>query len=240
MREIFIADHSKKHRGIHLTIIALGCILMYLLDARFSLDYASRSGYKILLFLLLPMAYALFVPGFDLFSVFRGSGKKGGFGTPLLLGILVYVLMLGVYVLIKWFLDLGQIEQALSENMLVTKDNFVLIALYISLVNSLLEEFFFRGFAFLKLWKRTGRIFAYGVSAFAFSIYHLSMVKGWTNPLITFLGLLGLFLAGIFFNILNERKGNIYNSYMVHMFANFAINTIGLQMYGIINLPFLG
>jgi len=46
-------------------------------------------------------------------------------------------------------------------------------------------------------------------------------------------------LSGIFFNLLNDKNKNIYNSYMVHMFANFAINTLGLQMFGIIDLPFL-
>ena len=33
---------------------------------------------------------------------------------------------------------------------------------------------------------------------------------------------------------LNERCENIYMSWLVHMFANFAINTVGCILFGII------
>ena len=35
-------------------------------------------------------------------------------------------------------------------------------------------------------------------------------------------------------NILNEKCENIYMSWLVHMFANFAINTVGCILFGII------
>lgn len=240
MREIFIARETRIHKGIHLLIIAMGCFLVYFMDAQHHFSYGERSGIKVFLFFGLPLIYALFVPRFDLFSIFRRTKGDDSLKKSIGLGLLVYGALIGTYILIKGFIDLETIESTMAENMMITKDNFIVIALYISFINSLLEEFFFRGFAFLKLKQRTGRFFAYGVSSFAFAIYHFSIIDGWVNPLLTFLGLLGLFLSGMFFNFLNERNDNIYNSYMVHMFANFAINTIGLQMFGIINLPFLG
>lgn len=240
MREIFIARQTRKHNGIQLLIIAVGCFLVYFMDAQHHFSYGERSGIKVLLFFVLPVIYALIVPRFDLFSIFRRTKGDDSLKKSLVLGLMVYGSLLAVYILIKDFIDLEVIERTMASNMMITKDNFIVVALYISFFNSLLEEFFFRGFAFLKLKKRTGRITAYGVSSFAFAIYHFSIIDGWVNPLLTFLGLLGLFLSGMFFNFLNERNDNIYNSYMVHMFANFAINTIGLHMFGIINLPFLG
>lgn len=240
VREIFIARETRKHKGIHLLLIALGCILTYFMDAQHHFTYGERAGIKVGLFFVLPVIYALFVPRFDLFSIFRRTKGDDSFKKSLVLGLLVYVSLLVLYILIRDFIDLETIESTMAANMMITKENFIVIAIYISFINSLLEEFFFRGFAFLKLKKRTGRFFAYGVSSFAFAIYHFSIIDGWVNPLLTFLGLLGLFLSGVFFNFLNERNDNIFNSYMVHMFANFAINTIGLQMFGIINLPFLG
>lgn len=239
MREIFIARETRKHKGIHLALIAIGCILTYYMDAQHHFSYGERSGIKILLFFVLPVFYALFVPRFDLFSIFRRTKGDDSLKKSLILGFVVYVSLILLYILIRDYIDLSTIESAMAANMMITKENFIVIAIYISFINSLLEEFFFRGFAFLKLKKRIGRVYAYGVSSFAFAVYHFSIIDGWVNPLLTFLGLLGLFLSGVFFNFLNERNDNIYNSYMVHMFANFAINTIGLQMFGIINLPFL-
>ena len=68
---------------------------------------------------------------------------------------------------------------SLSENIGVKSSNFIFVAIYISFANSLLEEFFFRGFAFLKLKEVSSRKFAYIFSALAFSIYHLAMMIGW-------------------------------------------------------------
>ena len=42
--------------------------------------------------------------------------------------------------------------------------------------------------------------------------------------------LISLFFAGLLFNWLNERYQNLYASWMVHMFANLAINTVGLLL----------
>lgn len=239
MREIFIADESRRFKWIHLMIIALGCMGTYFMDVQYDFTYWERSGVKMILFFVIPMVYVVFMPRTDLFSIFRHKGERGGFRRALLLGVLVYAGLLVLYILLKDLIHLETIEATMAKNMMITRENFIAVALYISFINSFLEEFFFRGFAFLKLKKKTGRLAAYGISAMAFSIYHFSIIDGWVSPLLTVLGLAGLFASGVFFNFINEKNENIWNSYMVHMFANFAINTIGLQMFGIINLPFL-
>ena len=108
------------------------------------------------------------------------------------------------------------------------------MALYISFINSFLEEFFFRGFAFISLKKLTSRKFAYIFSAALFALYHAGMTAGYFHIGIFLATLAGLFVAGIIFNYLNEKSENIYTSWLVHMFANFAINTVGFILFGII------
>ena len=108
------------------------------------------------------------------------------------------------------------------------------MAIYISFVNSMLEEFFFRGYAFLILKTECGRLFAYIFSSSLFAFYHVGMTSGWFNPLIYILSMLGLFIGGCIFNLLNERMLSILPSWLVHMCANFAINTIGFILFGII------
>ena len=226
--------------GLQVLLILIICIIMYSVDVYLNLGYFRRSIIKVALFIIVPLVFSMFNPGFSLFSVLKKGKEEKSLLKSVLLGILVYVFLLTLYVIIKGFIDLDSIEGALKANMNVDKSNFVFVALYISFINSFLEEFFFRGFGSLKLRDKNGKLFAYTMSSAFFAVYHLSMVREWTSPLIVVLGIIGLFLSGIFFNLINERNGNIYNSYMVHMFANFAINTIGFQMFGLINLPFLG
>ncbi|HBT19736.1 MAG TPA: CPBP family intramembrane metalloprotease [Clostridiaceae bacterium] len=240
MGEIFGRERRRKEGRTILMILLLGSIITFFLDAQFQFGYGLRSAIKVVLFIGMPWIMYWQVKSMDLFSVLRNDLGRSAFRKSVVLGLGVYVFLLVLYVLIKDFLDLGTIEEALQTGAMVNRDNFLFIALYIPLVNAFLEEFFFRGFGFLKLRASLGRGPAYLCSALLFSLYHVGIIDGWANPLITLLALLGLFISGLFFNFLNEKNGHIYNSYMVHMFANLAINTIGLQMFGFIHLPFLG
>ena len=60
------------------------------------------------------------------------------------------------------------------------------------------------------------------------------MTAGWFNIGIFVLALVGLMLAGIIFNFLDEKSESIYTSWVVHMFANFGINTVGFILFGMI------
>ena len=68
---------------------------------------------------------------------------------------------------------------------------------------------------------------AYVFSATAFSLYHVAMMIGWFSPALFLLVMAGLMAGGMIFNYLNEKLDTIYCSWLTHMFANFAINTIG-------------
>lgn len=60
------------------------------------------------------------------------------------------------------------------------------------------------------------------------------MMNGWFNVLLLGIVLVALFVGGLIFNYFNEKENNIYVSWLIHMFANFAINTIGFILLGII------
>ncbi len=239
MKEIFTLRRTKFQRNLQILMIFMVVIAMLLVDGFFSLSYTTRALYKVGLFVIVPLFLAGFIPWFDLFSVFRVKKDQKALLHALFLGMGVYVFLILLYIFLKDILDLNQIKGALESSVAVNKKNFLAVAIYISFINAFLEEFFFRGFAYLKLIDKMPKFFASTISALAFSLYHIGMVTGWVSPLLTILGLLGLFVAGMLFNYINNRQGNIYASYAVHMFANFALNTIGLQMFGLINLPFL-
>ena len=214
--------------------VVLSTLLMCAVDGIWQPPYLYKSIIKIGLFLLLPMLYFLLYKGNGarlktLFS-FRGRDVLLSLG----LGIGVFAAVMGAYFLLRNYIDLSGIRDSLTAGAGVSAENFLYVAVYISLVNSLLEEFFFRGFAFLTLKKEMGRRFAYLFSSAAFALYHVGMTGGWFNIWIYLLAMAGLFVGGCIFNFLNERSESIYPSWIVHMFANFAINTVGFILFGIL------
>lgn len=204
------------------------CAVMTVVDGVIRPAYAVKSAIKILTFGALPAALCLRNRQLRFFSWLRF--EKKGFGVALVLGIGVYAVILGGYFLVSNFFDFSSIVDSLSQNAGVTKDNFLYVSLYISFVNSLLEELFFRGFVFGNLKAVSGRKLAYCFSAGMFALYHTAMMAGWFSPWLFLLVMAGLTVGGALFNWLNERTGTLYCSWLVHMAANFAINTVGFLL----------
>jgi membrane protease YdiL (CAAX protease family) len=219
------ADISSRHRTWLVVLIALvGCGTMALVDGVWMPHYFMKSAVKLMLFLLLPLLYSRYDRSVRLRELLRFD--KRGTAVALLLGLGVYAVILGGYFLLRSVFDFSGVATALSENAGVNRNNFIFVALYISLINSALEEFFFRGFLFRSL-RASGALPAYLFSSVAFALYHIAMMIGWFSLPLSALIIFGLVVGGIIFNALNERFHTLYVSWAVHMFANFAINTIG-------------
>ncbi len=209
-----------------LTLVVLCCAAMALVDALWRPVYPIKAAVKLVLFLLLPL---LLLPRRELKALLRP--QPSGLGRALALGLGVYALILGGFFLLRQVVDFSPIVPLLEKNVGVTGDNFLFVALYISFCNSLLEEFFFRGVAYLSLRDALGSKGAGAFSALAFALYHVAIMDGWFPPLLLALLVAGLALAGAFFNWLDSREGTLYPAWMVHAWANFAINTAGMILF---------
>jgi len=219
----------KKHTWIPIIAIAvIACGIMALVDGVLRPSYGVKSAIKICLFLGLPLLAARADRELMCLSLLRFPKK--GFLPALVLGIGVYLVILVGYFLVRPFFDFSGIADSLTANAGVTRDNFLYVSLYISFVNSFLEEFFFRGFVFTNLKQLSGRKLAYLFSAAVFSLYHVAMMVGWFSLPLYLLVMVGLAAGGVIFNWLNEKLDTIYCSWLTHMFANFAINTIGFLL----------
>lgn len=223
---------NTKKAVLMVALIVIFCVLMAVIDGVIKADYFVKSIIKLVLFLVLPAIYSFCDKETKIKEIFIPERK--GIKLSIVLCILVYVVILGGYLLLKNVFDFSAITGALTENIGVTGENFIFVSLYISFINSFLEEFFFRGFAFITLKRITGRKFAYLFSAAIFAVYHIAMMIGWFGTGVFVLVLAGLFAGGLIFNYLNEKSGTVYPSWLVHMFANFAINTVGFMLFGII------
>ena len=219
-------------KKLHIPILVIiACIVMGIVDAVIQPGYAIKSAIKIIMFLLIPIVYGLFLKEFNIKNLMKPDKK--GLCIALCLGFLIYGVVLGAYWIFKDVFDFSALTGSLNETTGVNKSNFIWVAIYISFVNSLLEEFFFRGFSFITLKKLTSRRFAYVFSSMAFALYHIAMMIGWFGLPVILISLVGLFIGGMIFNRFDEKSENIYLSWLIHMFANFATNTIGFILFAV-------
>ncbi len=226
---------SRKHALLMMLIVIIGVIAITVIDLIIQPPYAVKSAVKVTLFAGMPVLYGLLVnKELGLKSLFRLGGGKKAIIEAFLWGFAVFAFIVLAYLLIGRFFDFTQITGNLEQSMGIDKDNFVAVALYISVINSFLEEFFFRGFACLKLQKYISRRAAYIFSSLTFALYHVAMMWVAFEPPLVAAALVGLVAGGCIFNFFNERYGNLYISWLIHMGANIAINGIAMTLFGII------
>lgn len=222
-------------KGIYIAIsVFMLSILVTFVDAIIKPNYFIKIPIKVIFFLAIPMTFfALNKKEFKSFkSLF--SFKREGISKSLLLGILVYVVILCGYFLTKNIIDYSNVTSNLTDSMGITATNFIYVFFYISFINSFLEEFFFRGYGFITFKNHSNRTFAYLFSSLLFALYHVGMLMSSFEISDLLLLFCCLIFAGFLFNYLNEKNNNIYPSWFVHMFANFAINTVGFILFGVL------
>lgn len=223
-----------KKRSIYIMVsVLLLALAVCYTDAVIQPNYVIKSIIKIIFYLLIPMIYFLFNK--DEFDDFKKlfSFKAGDLKKTFLLAIIVYVCIVGGYFLVRNFIDFSHVTGNLLNNMGINADNFLYVTIYIAFLNSFLEEFFYRGYAFITLKKHIDRKIAYFFSALVFAFYHIGMIlESFVFPDILLI-IFGLVFGGCVFNYLNEKSNNIYPSWIVHMFTNFGINTVGFILFSI-------
>ena len=215
-----------------ISLMVILCIIMAVIDGVVMVNYFVKSSIKLALFIGAPLIYTLLRRDISFSRLFVPDKKS--IRLALFLCIPLYALIVGGYWLLKDVFDFSGITASLTGNIGVSKDNFIYVSLYISFVNSLLEEFFFRGFGFLTLKKFMTKKLVYIVSPLIFALYHVAMMIGWFSLPLFLLILAGLFAGGFIFDWLDDKTGTLYPSWFVHMFANFGINTVGFILFGIL------
>ena len=214
--------------------VSIFSFVITLIDAFVQPNYFMKIPIKVVFFLALPMLF--FIKHKEDFQDFKKLFifKRSGILKAFILAIGVYAVILSGYFLTKNTIDYSGVTSGLTEGMGITAENFLYVSLYISLMNSFLEEFFFRGYGFITLKKYTSRRTAYLFSSSIFALYHIGMLVSMFHFGALVLLLCGLIAGGCIFNYLNESSDTIYPSWFVHMFANFAINTVGFILFGVL------
>ena len=144
--------------------------------------------------------------------------------------VFAYAGIIILYLLLKDHIDLMSIRDQLLAKEHLSRDNFLFIFSYIILVNSFLEESFFRGFIYNALKDEGFGMLGVVFSALMFALYHISIVDTWFSSVLVFFSIAGLCVIGAFLQYIAIKEDNLLGSWLVHAAANLAINTIGTIM----------
>ena len=212
---------KKRAFGIIIAMVLI-CAVMAILETVVQPGYWIKSCCKAVLFSAAVLAFGC-----------RGLFRQEGLVPGLVLGGAIFAVILLGYFLFRSFIDLEAIADGLLGKEGIRRENFLWVALYISLCNSLLEELLFRGLGYLELRKFAPEGFAMVFSAAAFAVYHVAILDGWFSWWMYALCMAGLFVGGLIFNFL-DRRGGVLPGWLAHAGANLAINTIGLTMFGLL------
>lgn len=209
-----------------LAIIA--CVLYTLSQYSAFNGYWTTSLLKLVLFFGVPMLY--FLKRRETLSLVMQIGNKKTLKIPAVLGIFCAVLILAGYTLLFSMFDSQKILAGLHAQK-ITKTVYPFVFLHIVLVNSFLEEFFFRGFVFRNLFLMGKKRYAYFFSSILFALYHIGIFGSWFSPVMVAFCIVGLVVAGLLFCEVDRRCDNIYGGWLIHLGANVGINLIGAYLF---------
>jgi membrane protease YdiL (CAAX protease family) len=167
-----------------------------------------------------------------------GRPQPGWLGVGLLFGLAVTGLMLGLYYgLLRGSPELAQtplrIRHKLAEFGVHTPAGYVLLAAFIVVVHSFLEEYYWRWFVFGRLRARTSLAVALTLSSLAFMAHHV-IVLGIFLPgrfgsrVVPFS--LGIAMGGAVWAWLYERSESLYPSWVSHLLVDAAIFVPGWDL----------
>lgn len=215
------------------SLVAIGGL--YLIEQEAGASYVAKTASKLILFIGLPLFYLRAVKRQRIAAgLHTRQVKLKDLRFGFIFGLLGFAAILILYQILKSGINLDLILSELTGRLQITPATFIFVGLYITFVNSFIEEFFFRGFIFLNLYEQGHRFLGYVFSSALFALYHLAIFRAWFEPLVMAIALVGLFLVGLFFNWVNTRKQNFLNSWIIHLSADAAIILIGFRLFQLI------
>ena len=207
--------------GVLATIASIAILIW--IEQVLEVAYILKTMAKAVLFLLIPFLL-LRKNGFPFFHL-RQTDRKS-MNIAIVSGIAIMGMIVATFIILQPYIDIDALLDDLADAG-VTSIVFPFVAFYILFGNSLLEEFFFRGLLPSFLDRPLLRLF---LPSFFFAIYHIAIFLPWFSTPILLLAVVGLWIGGIIFQLVNERSGTILPSWIIHMFADIGVLLVGVYM----------
>ncbi len=158
--------------------------------------------------------------------------RRAGMGLAVATGLLMAAVVAAAYLLLgPMLIDPEQVAAQAAEAGLDSRGRFLAMALYISFINALLEEYVWRWFVFSRcraLVSRSG--VAILLAAACFALHHVLILAAYFDAVVTVLGTAGILAAGAIWSWLYLRSGNIWAPYISHVLADIAVFIVAYVM----------
>jgi membrane protease YdiL (CAAX protease family) len=212
---------------IGLTVLPLPIILIqWLLGA----EGSQNLPYK-LAFLIPPLIYCRVRRISIRNDILKFSNWRNGLKPALILGVVAMAVFWGTYfALSDLLLDKDAIVATVQKQFSVTATTVFFVAVYTIFVNSLLEEFFYRGFAFGLLARRNA-LLAYLLPAAAFTFQHVFFFYVWGMSAVpNAIAVVGLFVFALVAQKMYAHADSIVAPWVIHMFGDVAMMGVAVEM----------
>lgn len=110
------------------------------------------------------------------------------------------------------------------------KEHFVLFAIFLSVVHSALEEFYWRWFAYGQLRKKIGRWAAHLVAAVAFGGHHLVITTQFFPFALALFLTTCVVVGGLIWSVMYERQGTVIGCWISHLCVDVFLMVVGFQL----------
>lgn len=128
------------------------------------------------------------------------------------------------------------IRAGMDQRFAVSPQSAVVVVIFLSFINSAIEELHFRAWLDIELSKRIGNLYGILISAVAFGAMHGLIFYGmpFVSPTIIFLVIIGLAVSGICWSLLIRMRGGIHAAWWSHGLTDALLLLWGLRWLGYI------
>jgi len=151
-----------------------------------------------------------------------------GIGIAALSGaMLATIIIVSYWLLGRSNIDFSQMQSLLHTAGIDSVWKYILLVLYLTVVNSLIEEYVFRWFMYRQLSKIVAPIAAVVISGLIFTVHHTVVLAAYIPWYFNALASLGVLTGGLVWSYLYYRYGKIWPAYISHIGADIGVFVIG-------------
>ncbi len=141
----------------------------------------------------------------------------------------IFVTFLMFFILANWygyFTSFSGVIQSKASDLNVL-NHFVFFALFLSIIHSAIEEYYWRWFIFGGLQIKLSPVKAAIIASIGFTSHHVIILSQFFDIGITMLFSLGVFLGGLVWCYIYKKTNSLLGSWISHVLVDLAIMSIG-------------